>query len=89
MIVSDVLVGLSYYELGRARGAAYGRAEPNACDLEWIADRLADEDAEVYTEDFEIGMLDGAEQVAISWLKGSTAPPSAEVIAAATDRKPS
>jgi len=80
------------YELGRARGAAYGRTEPTEDDWEWLccqpfgepdADDLSDQER----ADFESGMLDGAEQdhAARIGLNG-TPPPSAEAIEAAKDK---
>jgi len=83
----SALDGLSAYELGRARGACYGRTEPTDRDYEWATD-LRGWAWEEWVDDFETGMLDGAEQAhcARIGLRG-TAPPSAEVIAAAADRK--
>lgn len=71
------------YELGRARGACYGRTEPTDRDVEWFADHDGHEDD---FESFADGMLDGAEQAhcARIGVKGS-APPSADAIAAAKD----
>lgn len=83
----DILAGLSHYELGRARGAAYGRKEPDQSDAAWIADLLDGVESDDDWEEFERGMLDGAEQVATINVGGFTAPPSADVIAAARDAK--
>lgn len=80
------------YDLGRARGACYGRAEPTERDWEWLYEQpqVPPEgctEAEEY--DFNDGMLDGRDQMIARRLGtlGSTVPPSQEQIAAARDKE--
>lgn len=79
------------YELGRARGACYGRTEPTEADWEWLCCQPdMGEGGELNDRergDFEDGMLDGAEQMQALRLGLPCSPPSPEAIAAARDPK--
>lgn len=78
------------YELGRARGYLYGRAEPTEGDWEHLHANLPDgdesEDVEGVLDEYMTGMLDGRDQATARKL-GLPCPeaPSPEALAAARE----